>query len=66
MSRKVISLCLNEKPPAAAMRICSLDDIDAGHHLCDRMLDLEARVRFHEIEVPAGSIRNSNVPAFEY
>jgi hypothetical protein len=28
-----------------------LDDVDARHHLGDRMLDLHARVHFHEVEV---------------
>src|SRR4051812_6111482 len=31
-----------------------LDDVDAGYHLGNRMLDLQARVRFHEVEAPVG------------
>src|ERR1051326_5428172 len=30
-----------------------LDDVDARHHFRDRMLDLQTRVRFHEVEVSA-------------
>ena len=48
---KVTSLCLNDKPLAGRNANLLLDDVDAGHHLGDRMLDLDARVHFHEEEV---------------
>ena len=63
----VTSLCLNDEPLARRDPDLLLDDVDAGHHLGDRMLDLEARVRLHEVEAARRvSIRNSNVPALVY
>ena len=46
----VTSPCLNAEPLAGRDPDLLLDDVDAGHHLGDRMLDLQARVRFHEVE----------------
>ena len=48
---KVTSLCLNDEPLAGGDANLLLDDVDAGHHLGHRMLDLDARVHFHEEEV---------------
>ena len=39
------------------------DQIEAGDHLGHGMLDLEARVHLHEIEVRRPSAMNSTVPA---
>ena len=41
---------LERQPLAGRDPDLLLDDVDAGDHLGDRMLDLEARVRFHEVE----------------
>ena len=49
----VTSPCLNDEPLAGGDPDLLLDDVDAGHHLGDRMLDLQPRVRFHEVEVAA-------------
>src|SRR5689334_25227092 len=48
-------LALLEREPLAA-RDANLffHDVDAGHHLGDRMLDLQPRVRFHEVEASVG------------
>ena len=32
------------------MRICQRHQVDAGHHLGDRMLDLQPRVHLEEVE----------------
>ena len=51
---KVTSLCLNPEPLAGGDPDLFLHDVDAGHHLGDRMLDLQPGVRFHEIEAAVG------------
>ena len=47
----LMSGCLNESVIPEAIRICSLTEIDAGHHFRDGVLDLNARVHFHKKEV---------------
>ena len=47
----VISPCRNRQPLARGDANLLLDDVDAGHELRDRVLDLQARVRFHEVEL---------------
>ena len=41
-----------------------LDDVDPGDALGDGVLDLDAGIHLHEIELAAASSRNSTVPAF--
>ena len=45
---------LEPEPLAGRDANLFLDDVDAGHHLGDRMLDLQPRVRFHEVEAAVG------------
>ena len=46
-------LALLEREPLARRDAdLLLDDVDAGHHLSHRMFDLQAGVRFHEVEAP--------------
>ena len=40
-----------------------LHEVEAGHHLGHRMLDLDAGVHLHEVELPVVSSRISIVPA---
>ena len=47
----VTSLCLNDEPLAGGDANLFLHDVDAGHHLGDRMLHLDAGVHLHEVEV---------------
>ena len=47
---KVDFRLLEPEPLAGRDANLFLDDVDAGHHLGDRMLDLQPRVRFHEVE----------------
>ena len=42
--------CISSGAPAA-MRICSLHEIEPGDHFGHRMLDLQARVHLDEIEL---------------
>jgi ABC-type phosphate/phosphonate transport system ATPase subunit len=51
-----------ERPARTATRICSLHQIDAGDHLGDRMLHLQAGVHFDEVEL-AVFIEEFDVPA---
>ena len=51
---KTTSFCLNESRSPAAIRICSLTMSMPGHHLGHRVLDLEPRVRLHEVEAAVG------------
>ena len=48
-----MSLCSNRQPLAGRDANLLLDDVDAGDELGDRVLDLQARVRLEEVEVPA-------------
>ena len=50
-----IRLAQVERPARGNADLC-LDDIDTGDHFGHRMLDLDARVHFHEIEPAACAI----------
>ena len=49
----VISLCFTE-PFAGGNADLLLHDVDASDHLGDRVLHLQPRIHFHEVEAPAG------------
>ena len=48
---ELTSSCAIESGAPAAMRICSLHEVDAGDHLGHRMLDLDAGVHLDEVEL---------------
>ena len=66
-----ISSCVQRQRLAGGDPQLPFDQVDAGDHLGDRMLDLQPRVHLHEPEAvgPAGpreaSTMNSMVPAPE-
>jgi hypothetical protein len=45
--------CVKGSGLSGAMRICSFTRSRPGHHLRDRMLDLQPRVHLHEVELAA-------------
>ena len=47
------SSCANGSGSPCAMRDLQLDEVEAGHHLGHRMLDLQARVHLEEVGVAA-------------
>ena len=51
--RGTMSCCSDAERLAARDFELQLHEVDAGDHLRDRMLDLDARVDFHEIEIVA-------------
>ena len=46
-----MSSCVSDSGAPAAIRICSMHEVDAGDHLGDRVLDLEPRVHLDEVEL---------------
>ena len=61
-ARTDLVLC-ERQPLAGGDAQLPLDEVEAGDELGDRVLDLQARVHLHEVELAASRHRNSTVPA---